>query len=163
MACASRREVRDYYDVCSLAALNFPMLPCLWAACAKDLGFTPHMILDQMAFHSHYTQSDFKLLDFGARTPPIPGHPLSPVECKKAFLGLMDAAQKAFSNLPITEAGILYINKDSNEAFIPTADDFKHNRTIKNAGGTYGVLQLKPDDNLIESLYSLNPLNNLRP
>jgi hypothetical protein len=132
-----------------LAGAGFPLIPCLWAACGKDPGYTPQMILEHMAMHSHYSALEFEELKFD-------GEIISPGDCKKIFIKTLENASKAFSTFPNEDAGVLYINRDSQLAVIPSESDFSNNTVIKNCGGLFGVILLSEDSEMASS-YSLAP------
>ena len=57
LAMAGRREPRDYYDVVRLHQSGVPLAALAWAAPAKDPGFTPELIIDEINRNSNYREN----------------------------------------------------------------------------------------------------------
>ena len=58
LAFAGRSEIRDYLDILQIDQDYLSLAASMWAACGKDPGFTPELLLDQMNRHSRYQESD---------------------------------------------------------------------------------------------------------
>lgn len=68
LAMAGRLEPRDWIDVieCSVSLQHFGYL--VWAACGKDPGVNPNMVISEAAC-IHYTQIELDTLDFEKKIP----------------------------------------------------------------------------------------------
>jgi hypothetical protein len=58
LALAGRSEVRDFLDILLIDQTYLSLGAVIWAACGKDPGFTPALILDETNRHSRYQESD---------------------------------------------------------------------------------------------------------
>jgi hypothetical protein len=104
LALAGRREPRDYVDIIELDRSKYPIATLAWAAPAKDPGFTPQLILDEIVRNSRFTQHDLDLVS----TTEI----LDPVQLKRQFLQSIAAARDLFESLPFATAGKAFIAPD---------------------------------------------------
>ena len=74
----------------------------MWAACGKDAGVTPGLLLDQTNRHSRYQEGDLKGENL-ARSVDLR-------ELKLQWLAARERAEKLFELLPPEELGCLYID-----------------------------------------------------
>ena len=81
LAMAGRAETRDLVDLVSNAD-TYPLHAVIWAACAKDPGFNPVLLLNQMQRNSRVNPAELR--EMGAR--------YEAVELKTRWLALSDAA-----------------------------------------------------------------------
>ena len=58
LALAGRSEIRDYLDILQVDASYLSFGSIVWAACGKDPGYTPDLIMDLTDRHSRYQESD---------------------------------------------------------------------------------------------------------
>ena len=58
LALAGRDEIRDFVDVLHLHKTYLSLGAMAWAACGKDPGFTPDLLLDHAGRHAAYTGAD---------------------------------------------------------------------------------------------------------
>ncbi len=59
LAAASRKEPRDVLDLLHLHKNHFPLGAAIWAAPAKDPGYTPESLIEQLGRNAVYRQDDF--------------------------------------------------------------------------------------------------------
>jgi hypothetical protein len=104
LALAGRDEIRDFVDVLHLHDTYLSVGALAWAACGKDPGFTPQMVLEQAGRHCAYTQSDIDRLDLRV--------PLDLRELKSRWLAAVDDANRLTASLPPEELGCLYITSN---------------------------------------------------
>lgn len=93
LAMAGRVETRDLVDIVSNAE-KFPPYAVIWGACAKDPGYNPLLLLNQMQRNSRINPSELK--EMGAR--------FEPVALKTRWLELAETAGKEIGRA--TTAGI---------------------------------------------------------
>jgi hypothetical protein len=105
LALAGRQEPRDVVDVVYLHTHGYPLAALAWAAPAKDPGFTPDLILDEISRNSRIDPS--RLTDEVFSTEKI-----SPVEIKKVLLAAIAEARDLFLTLPPDQMGCLYLDAD---------------------------------------------------
>lgn len=140
LALAGRREVRDYYDICTLIKDQQPVDAYIWAACGKDPGYTPILLLDQMAFNSSYQKEEFdSLIDPGV------GLRLSITECKRLFLEMANSARDAFSRAPVEDIGCLYLNEHG-APFFPSSEEFGRGEFYRHFGKPFGSIPVFPEN-----------------
>lgn len=64
LAMAGRLEVRDWVDVLSCDERLQPLGFLVWAACGKDPGFGPALLVREIRRASRYSQAEVDLLEF---------------------------------------------------------------------------------------------------
>jgi len=71
LALVGRLEIRDWIDVqvCSDRLQHLGFLA--WAACAKDPGFSPMMILEEAGRSTKYSRTEFETLIFAGPAPDL--------------------------------------------------------------------------------------------
>jgi hypothetical protein len=102
LALAGRSEVRDFLDTLLIDQTYLSLGAVIWAACGKDPGFTPGLLLSQANHHSRYQQSDLASENLA--------RPIDLRELKQHWLGARDRAERLFEALPAAELGCLYLN-----------------------------------------------------
>jgi len=114
LALAGRTEIRDFLDILALDQSYLSLGAIMWAACGKDQGFTPTLLLDQTSRHSRFQESDLKGENLA--------RPVDLKELKKQWLAARDRAERLFDRLPDEELGCLYLNPES-KPVTPDPDD----------------------------------------
>jgi hypothetical protein len=114
LALGGRTEIRDYLDALMLDETYLSLGALVWAACGKDAGFTPALLLDQMNQHVRFRDSDLQTEKLA--------RPVDLRELKKQWLAAGQAAATLFDHLPEEELGCLYLNA-RNEPVTPSPDD----------------------------------------
>jgi hypothetical protein len=104
LALAGRNEIRDLVDVLHLHQSYLTLGAMAWAACGKDPGFTPDLLLDHAGRHTAYTQSDLDRLSLRA--------PLDIKSMKQCWLAALDEALRWVATLPPDDLGCLYLGRD---------------------------------------------------
>jgi hypothetical protein len=100
LALVGRDEPRDYLDTIDAHGRILGLGGIIWAACGKDPGFTPLLLLDLLRRKGRYRPEDFSRL--ALRTPPdLPA-------LKQAWLGALESASDFVASRPIEEIGCLY-------------------------------------------------------
>ena len=69
LALVGRVEARDWVDVIHCAERIQPLGYLAWAACGKDLGFSPASILEHAARSAHYSSAELSGLAFEGEAP----------------------------------------------------------------------------------------------
>lgn len=105
LALAGRSEMRDYLDILLIDRTYLSLGAILWAACGKDPGFTPALLLDQTNRHSRYQESDLK----GEHL----ARPVDLRELKQQWLDARAQAECLFEQLPAEDLGCLYLDPDN--------------------------------------------------
>lgn len=102
LALAGRSEIRDFLDILYLDRTYLSLGAIMWAACGKDEGYTPALLLDQTNRHARYQEDDLK----GERLT----RPVDLQELKKHWLIAREHAERLFTRLPAVELGCLYLD-----------------------------------------------------
>ncbi len=113
LALASRSEIRDFLDILYLDVSYLSLGAILWAACGKDPGYTPDLLLDMASRHVRFQETDLKA--------EMLAHPLDLRDLKKQWVAAREGAEKLFLRLPERELGCLYLNA-RNQPVTPDPD-----------------------------------------
>jgi hypothetical protein len=117
LALAGRSEIRDFLDILLIDRTYLSLGAVIWAACGKDPGFTPALLLDETNRHSRYQESDLK----GEHL----ARPVDLRELKQQWLDARARAERLFAQLPAEELGCLYLGPDNNPVMPdPQSPDF---------------------------------------
>jgi hypothetical protein len=106
LALVGRLEVRDWIDVVGCSARLQHLGFLAWAACGKDPGLNPDMILSEAVRSGRYTQDEVALLDFEG---PAPDAAALAREWKK----LLAEARVYLAELPVESVGQCVLNSKS--------------------------------------------------
>lgn len=106
LALAGRSEVRDFLDILLIDRTYLSFGAVVWAACGKDPGFTPALVLDQTNRHSRYQESDIR----GENLV----RPVDLRELKRQWLEARTRAERLCEELPAAELGCLYLDTEHN-------------------------------------------------
>lgn len=63
LAAAGRREPRDIIDLLAIHERYLPLGAVVWAACAKDPGFSPEGLIAEIRRSARYQQADYDRLE----------------------------------------------------------------------------------------------------
>ena len=110
LALAGRGELRDYLDVLFLHRKVLSLGALAWAACGKDVGFTPQFLIEEAQRLAHYSAARLKTL--------LLREPVDLVECKRQWLAAVAEANALFLKLPPEEIGCLYLDA-TGQAVVP--------------------------------------------
>jgi hypothetical protein len=102
LALAGRVEMRDFLDILYLDDTYLSLGAIVWAACGKDPGYTPSLLLDLTNRHACFRESDLKGENLA--------RPLDLRELKKQWLAARERAESLFAGLPEEELGCLYLD-----------------------------------------------------
>lgn len=103
LALANRSVVRDALDIIELDRKLISLPAMISAACGKDPGFTPELMLDLIQRHLTFTPYE---LAAESTTKKI-----DPIALKKDLLSLIEKAKTALKNVPAKHIGCLYLDK----------------------------------------------------
>ena len=113
LALAGRAEFRDYLDTLQIDESYLSLGSVARAACGKDTGYTPPLLLDMANRHACFRESDVKGESLA--------RPVDLRELKKQWLAALARAAGLFSRLPAEELGCLYLNAE-NKPVTPDPD-----------------------------------------
>jgi hypothetical protein len=98
LALVGRLETRDWVDVIACHSSLQELGYLAWAACGKDPGLNPELILDEAARSARYTQAEVSILDFD-------GPPPDAAELSRAWKGILAHGREIIRTLPVDEVG----------------------------------------------------------
>jgi hypothetical protein len=105
LALGGRSEIRDFLDLLYLDASYLGLGAMVWAACGKDPGYTPDLLLDMASRHIRFQEVDLKAERLA--------HPLDLRELKKRWIGARENAEKLLLRLPERDLGCLYLDAEN--------------------------------------------------
>jgi len=97
---AGRDEARDFVDILHAHEHILPLGALIWAAVAKDPGFTPASLLEQLKRRGRHRPEDIARLALAA--------PFDPVEAKTVWRAALSDAHEFIRQRPHDEVGCLY-------------------------------------------------------
>jgi hypothetical protein len=106
LALAGRAEIRDYLDILFLHENYLSLGALCWAACGKDLGFTPWSLLGFARRHVAYREEDL------AKVRPV--RPIRLTDLKMTWTVAAAEAEAWFARMPAADVGCLYLGPNGN-------------------------------------------------
>jgi len=97
---AGRDEARDFFDILHVHEHVLPLGAMIWAAVAKDPGFTPASLLEQLKRRGRHQPEDIARLALAA--------PFDLAEAKTAWRSALSDAHEFVRQRPHEEVGCLY-------------------------------------------------------
>jgi hypothetical protein len=101
LAAAGRREPRDVLDLLLIHDRYLPLGAVIWAAVAKDPGFTPEGLIAEIRRNARYQQADYARLDTAS--------PVDAGAVSTALRGAMTAADAFVRAMPAGSEGLLFL------------------------------------------------------
>lgn len=98
LALAGRVEVRDWIDMMTCHQITQRLGLLAFAACGKDPGYNPLMILDEAARSSRYSRAEVEMLDWD-------GAPPDAAELSRTWKQALHEAEAMVSLLPLEHLG----------------------------------------------------------
>ncbi len=100
LAMGGRAETRDLVDLVANAE-TYPLYAVIWAACAKDPGFNPFLLLNQMQRNSRVNPAELREM----------GAAFDPVDLKTRWLALADTALREIQKAAAAgvEPGVAFV------------------------------------------------------
>lgn len=123
LALAGRTEIRDVIDMLTIHDTLLHLGACCWAACGKDPGFTPDLILE--------------LISRNARMSPdllaqqILAEPIDPKKIKLRWIAALRDAHDLIQKMNPEELGCLYINSKGEVSHTPQPKDKPHFGSVR--------------------------------
>lgn len=97
LAMVGRLEVRDWVDLMTCADRLQPLGYLAWAACGKDPGFCPRLLLDYAA-RARYTRAEVEALSFSEAPPDA-------AELSIRWREMLEEARRIVQELPVEAGG----------------------------------------------------------
>jgi hypothetical protein len=125
LALAGRTEIRDFLDTLQLDDAYLSLGALIWAACGKDPGLSPSMIMDQANRHSRYQESELQTENLVRQ--------VDLKVLKQKWITARDRAVELCSRLPKNELGCLYLDRN-NTPVTPNPDSPEFSELIRHRG-----------------------------
>lgn len=123
LALAGRTEIRDVIDMLKIHDELLHLGACCWAACGKDPGFTPELILEMVSRNARITPDLLAQETLYA--------PIDPKEVKLKWQSALKKARALIDQLNPKELGCLYVNKKGEVRISPTKGDAPHFGSVR--------------------------------
>jgi hypothetical protein len=130
LALSGRTEFRDFLDVLYLDGSYLSLGAIIWAACGKDPGYTPALLLDLTNRHARFQESDLQ----GEHL----ARPVDFKDLKMQWLRAGERAQSLFLRLPAEDVGCLYVDADGKPQ-TPDPDNATFSRLRRHQGSVRGA------------------------
>ncbi len=117
---ANRNAVRDIVDLIQLHSKIISLGAACWAACGKDPGFTPMLLVDCMRRNSIIRTEELAAEALKVR--------ISAPELKKEWLILLDEASQTLNQLPAQDVGCLYLDNSGNPVQLLNSNELSDKR-----------------------------------
>jgi hypothetical protein len=105
LALVGRLEVRDWVDVIHASERIQPLGYLAWAACGKDLGFSPQGILEHASRSTHYSAVEVGELSFAGEAPDA-------ADLSRRWRALLTVAKQVVDCLPPAAVGQCVLGSD---------------------------------------------------
>ncbi len=130
---AGRDEARDFVDTLHAHQHILPLGAMIWGAIAKDPGFTPASLLEQLKRRGRYQPEDIARLALAT--------PLDLVEAKATWRAALSEANKFIHERPHNEVGCLYYSPSRDRFVSPSpAISLKKQGLVRHFGRPEGIL-----------------------
>lgn len=134
LALANRNEVRDIIDLIQFEKTLISLGAACWAACGKDPGFTPDLIIDCISRHSIIRPEQLAAESLTEK--------LSPPQLKKEWLKKLTLARELISKLPAADLGCIYITRAGVPVHQPVVQELSsYSRHFASVGGSWPVVK----------------------
>jgi hypothetical protein len=130
LALAGRTEFRDFLDILYLDHTYLSLGALVWAACGKDRGYTPPLLLDLANRHARFQESDLQ--------GEMLAQPLDLRDLKQQWLTARDRAESLCLRLPEQELGCLYLGAEQ-QPVAPDPDAGEFSTLNRHLGSVRGA------------------------
>lgn len=101
MAAAGRREPRDVLDLLTIHDRHVPIGAVVWAAVAKDPGFSPESLIAEIRRNARYLQDDYADLSL---TEPVDAGAVA-----RRLRAALESAEAFVRAMPVGKEGLLFL------------------------------------------------------
>ena len=141
LALAGRDEPRDFVDTLFVMERILPLGPLVWAASAKDPGFSPGSLLEQVRRGGRIRAEDVARLHLAG--------PFDLGEAKQTWLAALADAEAFMESRPPDESGCLYYGVDTQRFVQPASESsLEEQGVVCHYGRIGGVLPRPADQSL---------------
>ncbi len=101
LAAAGRREPRDVLDLLFIHERHLPLGAVIWAAVAKDPGYSPESLIAEIRRNARYRADDYADLDLV--------EPVDAAEVLRRLRRILAEAEAFVRAMPVGKEGLLYL------------------------------------------------------
>lgn len=101
LAAAGRREPRDVLDLLYIHERHLPLGAVIWAAVAKDPGYSPESLITEIRRNAHYRADDYADLDLV--------EPVDAADVSKRLRAVLEEADAFAHAMPVGKEGLLFL------------------------------------------------------
>jgi hypothetical protein len=101
LAAAGRREPRDVLDLLYVHEKHLPLGAVIWAAVAKDPGYSPESLIAEIGRNARYRADDFADLHTA--------EPIDAAQISKAFRAALEEAKAFVLAMPAGREGLIFL------------------------------------------------------
>jgi hypothetical protein len=130
LALVGAAQIRNFLDVLYLDQRYLSVGALAWAACGKDIAYTPRFLLDQINRHSAFREADLR----GENLT----RPVDLRELKMQWLAARERAEELCARLPAEELGCLYLDANK-QPVTPDPGDVGFASLKRHRGSVRGV------------------------
>jgi hypothetical protein len=127
LAAAGRKEPRDVLDLIFIHDTHIPLGAVIWAAIAKDPGYSPESLIGEIRRNARYRQDDYA--DLALATPVDAG------EIARRFRQILDEAEAFIRIMPAGTEGLAFL--ENGEPVQPDPSDL--DRFVRHAAQRRGI------------------------
>ncbi|MEO5362745.1 MAG: hypothetical protein H7838_03865 [Magnetococcus sp. DMHC-8] len=127
LAAAGRREPRDLIDLLYIDERHLPLGAIIWAAVAKDSGYSPESLITEIRRNARYRADDYADL---ALVEPVDACAVS-----QNWRRVLDAAETFVRAMPVGKEGLLFLQ--NGKPVLPEPHDLA--RYVEHAGRRRGL------------------------
>ncbi|MFT5141990.1 MAG: hypothetical protein ACI80V_002032 [Rhodothermales bacterium] len=138
LALAGRDEPRDFVDTLYILDHILPLGPLVWSAAAKDPGYSPLSLLEQIRRRGKYQAEDFKRLDLVK--------PFDQRRAKRQWTGALEMAEEFVLSRPPHEAGCLYYDASADRFTAPESSPSLEDQGLVTHFGRAGGILPRPSE-----------------
>ncbi len=135
LAMGGRAETRDLIDLVTNAS-HYPLHSIIWSACAKDPGYTPLLLLNQMQRNSRVNPAEMEEM----------GLQIAPYELKTAWIEVADRAKSEIDRAASAgiEPGLAFLSKEGKVGWFDSPGYSAHRASLRGSlpripGAYYGI------------------------
>jgi hypothetical protein len=133
LAAAGRREPRDILDLLYVHKRHLPLGAVIWAAVAKDPGYSPSSLIAEIGRNARYRADDFADLDTA--------EPVDAAQISKVFRAALEEAKSFVLAMPPGREGLIFL-----ENGMPVQPDPKNlDGLAAHAGSRRGLWPSSPE------------------
>jgi hypothetical protein len=133
LAAAGRREPRDVLDLLTIHDRQVPLGAVIWAAVAKDPGFSPEALLGEIRRNARYRQDDYADLALAA--------PVDAGAVARSLRAALDEAESFIRVMPVGKEGLLFLK----DGHVVQPDPVRLDAYTEHAGARHGHWPSSPE------------------